>query len=387
MAKKGEKYSEEFKSDAVRMMRNRGDRSVAEVADDLGVPQSALYRWAAEVDEATVAKRNDKGETLEDEVRRLRKENDRLRMEKAILKKAAAFFAKDNEYSYRFILSGKADFEVRLMCQVLGVSPSAYYEWEREQESQHARRDNELLELIRALFAQFRARYGAPRIHGELAKVGINVSRKRVARLMREAGIRGKGARKYKATTDSKHSLPVAPNLLERQFTVEARNEVWVSDITYLWTRQGWMYLAVIIDLFSRRVVGWSLSERMTADLVCSALDSAVSKRQPGPGLLVHSDRGSQYASRAFRRRLWRYRMVQSMSRKGNCWDNAVAESFFATLKKELVRDYVFESRAAARSAVFEYIEVFYNRQRAHSLLSYATPTSFEACTENTTAA
>jgi transposase InsO family protein len=273
------------------------------------------------------------------------------------------------------------------MCQTLGVSPSAYYEWEREQESQHARRDNELLELIRALFAQFRARYGAPRIHGELANMGINVSRKRVARLMREAGIRAKGARKYKATTDSKHALPVSPNLLERKFTVEARNEVWVSDITYLWTRQGWMYLAVIIDLFSRRVVGWSLSERMTADLVCGALDSAVAKRQPGPGLLFHSDRGSQYASRAFRRRLWRCRMVQSMSRKGNCWDNAVAESFFATLKKELVRDYVFESRDAARSAVFEYIEVFYNRQRAHSLLSYATPTSFEACTENPNAA
>lgn len=273
------------------------------------------------------------------------------------------------------------------MCQVLGVSPSAYYEWEREQESQHARRDNELLELIRALFAQFRARYGAPRIHGELAKVGINVSRKRVARLMREAGIRAKGARKYKATTDSKHALPIAPNLLERQFTVAARNEVWVSDITYLWTRQGWMYLAVIIDLFSRRVVGWSLSERMTADLVCSALDSAVSKRQPGPGLLFHSDRGSQYASRAFRRCLWRHRMLQSMSRKGNCWDNAVAESFFATLKKELVRDYIFESRAAARSAVFEYIEVFYNRQRAHSLLSYATPTAFEACAGSTNAA
>jgi transposase InsO family protein len=273
------------------------------------------------------------------------------------------------------------------MCEVLGASPSAYYEWEREQESAHARRDSELLAQIRSLFARFKGRYGAPRIHAELAKVGMNVSRKRVARLMREAGIRAKGAKKYKATTDSKHTLPVAPNLLERQFTTEGPNEAWVSDITYLWTRQGWMYLAVIIDLFSRRVVGWSIDERMTADLVCSALDNAVAKRQPGPELLFHSDRGSQYASRSFRRRLWRHRMVQSMSRKGNCWDNAVAESFFASLKKELVRDFVFESRAAARSAVFEYIEVFYNRQRAHSLLNYATPESFEACAENTNAA
>jgi putative transposase len=269
---------------------------------------------------------------------------------------------------------------VRQMCHVLGVSASAYYEWQREQESPHARQDAELSSLVRSLFADFRGRYGAPRIQRELAKKGHRVSRKRVARLMRENGIRAKSARKYKATTDSKHRLPVAPNLLERQFIVDSPNTAWASDITYLWTRQGWMYLAVIIDLFSRKVVGWSLGERMKASLVCEALDAAVRLRQPAPGLLFHSDRGSQYASNAFRRRLWRYRMRQSMSRKGNCWDNAVAESFFATLKKELVRDQTFETRASARSQVFEYIEVFYNRQRAHSLLDYETPTSFETC-------
>jgi transposase InsO family protein len=273
------------------------------------------------------------------------------------------------------------------MCEVLGVSPSAYYEWEREQESAHARRDSELLELIRALFVQFKGRYGVPRIHDELAKAGAHVSRKRVGRLMREAGLRAKSARKYKATTDSNHALPVAPNLLEQDFHAERPNAVWVSDITYLWTRQGWMYLAVIIDLFSRKVVGWSLRERMTAELVCEALDTAVRLRRPGPGLVFHSDRGSQYASKVFRRRLWRHQMVQSMSRKGCCWDNAVAESFFATLKKELVRDCPYETRAAARSDVFEYIEVFYNRQRAHSLLKYETPAHFEACAENTKAA
>jgi transposase InsO family protein len=273
------------------------------------------------------------------------------------------------------------------MCKVLGVSPSAYYEWEQEQESAHERRDAELLVLIRDLFARFRGRYGAPRIQGKLAEDGIQVSRKRVARLMREAGLRAKGARKYKATTDSNHALPVAPNLLERRFIVDRPNVAWVSDITYLWTRQGWMYLAVIIDLFSRKVVGWSLRERMTAELVCEALDRAVEQRRPPPGLIFHSDRGSQYASRAFRRRLWRYRMRQSMSRKGNCWDNAVAESFFATLKKELVRDRPFDTRAAARAEIFEYIEVFYNRQRAHSLLRYETPTSFEACEKKSSVA
>jgi putative transposase len=273
------------------------------------------------------------------------------------------------------------------MCCVLGVSASAYYEWEREQESEHERRDGELLALIRAVFALFRGRYGAPRIQRRLAKDGVHVSRKRVARLMREAGLRAKGARKYKATTDSNHALPVAPNLLERRFTVDQPNVAWVSDITYLWTRQGWMYLAVIIDLYSRKVVGWSLRERMTAELVCEALEAAVEQRRPPPGLIFHSDRGSQYASRAFRRRLWRYRMRQSMSRKGNCWDNAVAESFFATLKKELVRDRPFDTRAAARTDVFEYIEIFYNRQRAHSLLGYETPTSFEACEEKSSVA
>jgi transposase InsO family protein len=197
---------------------------------------------------------------------------------------------------------------------------------------------------------------------------------------MRESGLRAKTARKYKATTDSNHALPVAPNLLERRFNVPAPNTAWVSDITYLWTRQGWLYLAVIVDLYSRKVVGWSLRERMTADLVCEALDAAVRARHPPPGLVFHSDRGSQYASKVFRRRLFRYRMKQSMSRKGNCWDNAVAESFFATLKKELVRNHVFATREAARSDVFEYIEVFYNRRRAHSLLGYETPTSYEAC-------
>ena len=267
-----------------------------------------------------------------------------------------------------------------MMCRVLGVSVSAYYEWESEQVSAHERRDGELSELIRALFVEFHGRYGTPRIQDELAQRGVPVSRKRVARLMRESGLRAKSRRKFKATTDSNHALPVAPNLLEQRFQVERPNTAWVSDITYLRTRQGWMYLAVIVDLFSRKVVGWSLRERMSAELVCEALDAAVQQRCPPPGLVFHSDRGSQYASRAFRRRLWRYRMRQSMSRKGNCWDNAVAESFFATLKKELVRDCVFTTRTAARNAVFEYIEIFYNRRRAHSLLNYETPTAFEAC-------
>jgi putative transposase len=273
------------------------------------------------------------------------------------------------------------------MCRVFGFAPSTYYGWERNQQSEHATRDAELLDAIRRIFAKFRGRYGAPRIQAELAREGLAVSRKRVARLMREAGLKAKGKRKYKPTTDSNHSLPVAPNLLHRDFHTERPDAVWVSDITYIWTRQGWMYLAVILDLYARKVVGWSLADRMTASLVCDALDSAVRLRRPPPGLVFHSDRGSQYASHVFRRRLARHRMRQSMSRRGNCWDNAVAESFFATLKKELVRNRAFDTRAQARSEIFEYIEVFYNRQRAHSLLSYATPDSFEDCFEKKKAA
>jgi putative transposase len=273
------------------------------------------------------------------------------------------------------------------MCRVFGISPSAYYDWERQQQCERARRDGELLASIRRIFTKFRGRYGAPRVHNELACEGVSISRKRVARLMREAGLKAKGRRKYKPTTDSNHSLPVVPNLLQRDFRAERPDMAWVSDITYLWTREGWMYLAVIVDLCSRKVVAWSLAERMSAALVCNALDAAVRLRRPKPGLLFHSDRGSQYASHAFRRRLWRHQMRQSMSRKGNCWDNAVAESFFATFKKELVRDRAFETRSHARSETFEYIDVFYNRQRAHSLLAYATPNAFEYCFEKKNAA
>jgi len=273
------------------------------------------------------------------------------------------------------------------MCRVLGFAPSTYYAWERKRQSLHSQRDADLLGSIRRIFAKFRGRYGTPRVHRELAREGSNVSRKRVARLMREAGLRAKGGRKYKPTTDSDHSLPVAPNLLKRDFHAERPNAAWVSDITYVWTREGWLYLAAIIDLYSRKVVGWTLAERMTASLVCTALDKAARLRRPAPGLIFHTDRGSQYASHAFHRRLWRHQMRQSMSRRGDCWDNAVAESFFATLKKELVRDRAFDTRDQARSEIFEFIEVFYNRHRAHSLLSYETPNAFEDCFEKKKAA
>jgi putative transposase len=260
------------------------------------------------------------------------------------------------------------------------VSSSAYYEWEAEQTSQHKLRDTELLASIQEVYDEQRGNYGAPRIHDALTKRGERTSRKRVTRLMREANLCAKTAKKYKVTTNSDHSLPVVLNYLDRNFDAPLPNVAWVGDITYIWTREGWLYLATVIDLYSRKVVGWALRERMTADLVTDALDIAVRRRRPPPNLLFHSDRGSQYASHDFRQRVERYGMVQSMSRKGNCWDNAVAESFFATLKKELVRDAVWPSKAAARADIFEYIETYYNRKRGHIALGYLSPATFESC-------
>jgi transposase InsO family protein len=266
------------------------------------------------------------------------------------------------------------------MCRLFGVSPSAFYEWQQEPRSNHECQDQELSKVIGEIFTDRQCRYGAPRITQELRRKDLGVSQKRVARLMRAKGLRAKGKRKFKHTTDSEHALPVAPNLLNQQFEMSELNKAWVGDITYIRTQQGWAYLATVIDLCSRKIVGWSYSERINGRLVCDALDAAVRLRRPEPGLVFHSDRGSQYAGQTFRRRLWRYRMRQSMSGAGNCYDNAVAESFFATLKKELICDQVYRTREDARAAIFEYIEVFYNRHRLHSTLDYLTPNERESC-------
>ena len=264
------------------------------------------------------------------------------------------------------------------MCQVLGVKRSGYYAWLKRGLSLRAKRDKVLLEPIRESHRLSKGIYGSPNILNDLRDWNCRTSKKRVARLMREAGLRSKTVRKYKATTQSKHSLPVADNRLKRNFKVSAPNKVWVSDITYLWTREGWQYLCVVIDLFNRQVVGWSMGQRLTAELAVDALMKAVIRRHPPKGLLFHSDRGVQYCSKAFRRPLKRYGIVQSMSRKGDCWDNAVAESFFGTLKQELVYHERYRTRAEARLSVFEYIEGWYNRRRRHSTLGGISPVQFE---------
>lgn len=234
-----------------------------------------------------------------------------------------------------------------------------------------------MLALIRAVHAELKGAYGSPRITKELRDRGFPASKTRVDRLMQESGIRARHKRRYKATTDSKHNLPVAPNLLERNFTPEAPNQVWTADLTYIWTDEGWLYLAVVIDLFNREVVGWSMKPRMTADIVIDALTMAWFRKKPAPGLIHHSDRGSQYASGAFQARLKKYGMICSMSRKGNCWDNACSESFFNSLKNERVHGTRYGTRAEAEVDIFDYIEPFYNRRRKHSTLGYASPQQF----------
>jgi transposase InsO family protein len=279
---------------------------------------------------------------------------------------------------FAFIAAEKAWAPVAVLCKVLEVSRSGFYAWDERGRSTRSSEDAKLTVHILAAFKAGRGAYGSPRVRDELRAAGILVSRKRVARIMRQLGLEGRRKRRFKATTDSKHNLPVAENLLDRQFEVDAPDIAWVTDITYIWTAEGWLYLAAILDLFSRRVVGFAMSERIDRALVLEALRNAVGRRGPNVGLMHHSDRGSQYASDDYQDALDELGVVCSMSRKGNCWDNAVAESFFATLKTECVYTRRFATRAEAREAIFEFIEVFYNGTRRHSTLGYLSPVEFE---------
>lgn len=278
---------------------------------------------------------------------------------------------------HRFIHAHRERFSVTTMCRVLEVARSGYYAWCSRAESARSREDRRLVVKIRSLHAQSRGTYGSPRIYADLREMGETCGRHRVARLMREERLVGKKARKFRSTTDSKHSHPVAPNRLGQQFGVQRPDTVWAGDVTYLRTREGWLYLSVILDLCSRYVVGWALSESLDQDLTLVALERAVLLRDPAPGGLFHSDRGSQYTCEAYQRRLEQLGMIVSMSRKGHCWDNAPVESFFDSLKTEIDQG-IFHSRAAAKAAVFDYIEVFYNRKRRHSSLGYRSPARFE---------
>jgi len=281
--------------------------------------------------------------------------------------------------TFAWIEERRAEWPVTHMCRVLEVSRAGFYAWRSRAPSAAQVRREALTEQVARIHAQVKGRYGSPRVHAELVARGTPCCENTVARVMREAGIAAKTRRKFRQTTDSNHPHPVAPNVLDRDFDPAEPNASWVADVTYVPTREGWLDLAVVIDLFSRMVVGWSMAATMTSRLVVDALEMAVVRRPEGcPGLVAHSDRGSQYASEHYRRRLEEERITCSMSRRGNCWDNAPMESFFASLKKELVHGEDYATRAEATASIFEYLEAFYNRVRRHSSLGYVAPAEYE---------
>lgn len=278
---------------------------------------------------------------------------------------------------YQFIDRYRSLYRVEKMCRILNIGRSSYYTWKNRSKSMRDKENERLVFKIKLVHGKSRKTYGSPRITAELRASGIRCGKNRIARLMRENGIMAKTKRRFKITTDSKHNLPIAPNLLNQEFTADAPNKTWTGDITYIWTRRGWMYLAVVEDLFNREIVGWSMRKRITKDIAIKALTMAIQRKRPPKGLIFHSDRGSQYASHEFRKLLNKYGCVQSMSGKGNCYDNAVTESFFHTLKTELVYSEKYRTRSEARQSIFEYIEIFYNRVRRHSYLGYVSPVDF----------
>ena len=283
---------------------------------------------------------------------------------------------------YAVMREQRGTHSVERMAEVLGVARSGYYAWAEGEESSRSLEERKLVEEIKEVQVEVEQRYGSPRMTEQLRRRGLNVGRNRVARLMREKGLGARRKRRFVLTTQSLERQKVAENLLDRNFQVTAANTVWVSDITYVATAEGWMYLCVVLDLYSRRVVGWSLGTTLSTELVLAAVSMAVIRRGAPRGLLFHSDRGVQYTSGQFQRMSNAHGFLQSMSRRGNCWDNACAETFFKTLRAELIRERIYGSRQEARQAVFEYLEVFYNRKRLHSYLGYLSPAEYEQLAE-----
>ncbi|UQA57104.1 IS3 family transposase [Polyangium aurulentum] len=379
MAKrKRRSFSAEFKAEAVRLCQV-GDRSIAKVAKDLDLTETALREW---VRAAGVSAAAQPAEALTDaereELVRLRRDVKRLQMEREIPKKSGGLLREGERVKFAFIAAEKAFFPVSVLCDVLGVSRSGFYAWSKHPAPRRKASDAQLAAEIVAAHRRSRGTYGSPRVHAELRARGLRVGKKRVERLMRERGLEARRKRRFRRTTDSNHTQPIAPNLLARQFETNAPNEAWVTDVTSISTGEGWLYLAAMIDLFSRRVVGYAMSAQNDRLLALEALQHALRARKPAPGLLHHSDRGSPYASEDYRAALGERGIVPSMSRTGNCWDNAVAESFFATLKAELTDAMHYPTRDAAMVSIRDYLESFYNPARRHSHLGYFSPVEFE---------
>ncbi|QVK33032.1 IS3 family transposase [Pseudomonas syringae] len=369
------RYPEEFKIQAVNQVTEK-KLPVADVAARLGVSPHSLYAWIKRYSKPQVERQQDADQHAE--LRRLRAELKRVTEERDNLKKGRSVLCQGVRLKYAFIKQRAGDYSIRRLCLTLKVHPSGYYAWLSEPQSARAKADQRLLGLIKHSWLESGGVYGYRKIHDDLREVGEDCGRHRVARLMRLEGLRSQtGYRRRPGKYGGKPAV-ASPNLLKREFDVVEPNKVWVTDITYIRTYEGWLYLAVVLDLFSRQVVGWSMKSQMTSDLAIDALLMAVWRRKPKQEVMVHSDQGSQYSSSDWRSFLKANNLVASMSRRGNCHDNAVAESFFQLLKRERIKRKIYTSRQDARSDVFDYIEMFYNPKRRHGFNNQLSPVEFE---------
>ncbi|MFH1311804.1 MAG: IS3 family transposase [Candidatus Eisenbacteria bacterium] len=368
------RYTLEFKEEAVRQVTQRG-YSVKEVAERLGVSTHSLYKWIRAARPQT--EESDKLAAADREMRALRAELRRTQEERDIPKKSRRVLCQGARVKYAFIRRHRHEHRVVVMCRVLRVHRSGYYAWLRQPLSDRAVENRRLLALIRTSYEASGCSYGSPRVFLDLREEGESCGLNRVARLMRRYRIKAVRSYRRPRYVAGKPSV-VAPDRLEREFTVPEPNRAWVTDITYIRTWQGWLYLAAVMDLFSRKIVGWSIQSTLARSLVLDAILMAVWRRKPGRGLLIHSDQGSQYGSDDWHRFCKAHGLTPSMSRRGNCWDNAVAESFFSSLKKERVRRKIYRTKEEAKADLFDYIEMFYNPRRRHSHIGGVSPEVFE---------
>ncbi|EAP0829527.1 IS3 family transposase [Salmonella enterica] len=376
MTRKNQSYSKEFKAEAVRTVLEN-QLSISEGASRLSVPEGTLGQWVTAARKGLVTPETRPVAELESEVLQLRKELNKARFERDVLKKGNCVFCPGVAEKYALIEQWRQQFPVEVMCRVFGVSRSGYYDWVQHKPSDRKQSDERLKLEIKVAHIRTRETYGTRRLQTELADSGIIIGRDRLARLRKELELRCKQKRKYKATTNSNHSLPVAPNLLNQTFEPTGPSQVWVTDLTYVAIQEGWLYLAGVKDVYTCEIVGYAMGERMTKELTGKALFMAVRNQRPPVGLIHHSDRGSQYCAHDYRAIQEQFGMKTSMSRKGNCYDNAPMESFWGTLKNESLSHYRFNTRNEAISVIREYIEIFYNRQRRHSRLGNTSPAAF----------
>ncbi|MHA1067253.1 IS3 family transposase [Enterobacter ludwigii] len=370
------RFTPEFKEEAVRQITERG-YSVAEVSDRLGVSAHSLYKWLRAIKPDNSEQHARDLLEAKSEILKLRAQLKRTEEERDILKKGRAVLCKGARLKYRFINEHRTVWGVMTMCRVLCVARAGFYAWLHNPVSARDKDNQRLLTLIRDSYSLSGGVYGYRRVHGDLNEIGETCGKNRVGRIMQLNRIKAVRGYKVPRRIAGRPSV-VAPNRVQRQFTVVRANQVWVTDITYIRTWQGWLYLAVVIDLFARNVVGWSMKPTLSRELALDALMMAVWRRKPDGEVIVHSDQGSQYGSDDWQRFCRANNLAPSMSRRGNCWDNAVAESFFSSLKKERIRKRIYKTRDLARADIFDYIEVFYNRSRRHSHLGGVSPEAFE---------